>query len=145
MAKAETLKALGVNRMPISVQIMAGRLFDAGHELGCKEGFEKGVRKGAESAIDKLEEAYDKGAKDANATSSAAFLACASIALHELYGFAAIRCQRVVDRTAELMLKTLHPSEWVDECAKIGVVIDAVDVLKELYEEYDRKEALNRV
>lgn len=121
--------------MPIAVQVMAGKLFDAGYNLGKQDGFSQGVRKGAESAIDRLGEAYDRGVKDANRTDSAAFLACASIALHELYGFAAVRCQRVVERTAELMLTTLHPSEWVEECAKIGVVIDELDMLRELYEQ----------
>lgn len=135
MTKAECLKSLNISRQPIAVQVMAGKLYDSGYELGQEDGYARGVRKGAESAVGKLAEAYEKGMRDANVSSSAAFLACACIALHELYGFAAVRCQRIVDRTAELMLTTLHPAEWVEECAKIGVVIEAIDVLKELYEQ----------
>lgn len=131
MDKAECLKSLKISRLPIALQVTAGRLFDEAYEHGRREGFEKGVRAGTESAMDKLEDAYSRGMHDANVTSSAAFLACASIALHELHGFAAVRCQRVIDRTAELLLTTLHPSQWVEECAKIGVVIDCIDSLIE--------------
>lgn len=130
--KADLLKELKVSRMPIQVQIMAGRLYDVAYESGREEGFAAGVRKGAESAMDKLEEAYTRGMQDANKVSSASFLACTAIALHELFGFASVRCKRVIDKVSDMLITTLHPSQWVEECRKIGVVIDDVDVLQEL-------------
>lgn len=130
--KADLLKELKVSRMPIQVQIMAGRIYDAAYESGREEGFSTGVRKGAESALGKLEEAYTRGMQDANKVSSSSFLACTAIALHELYGFAALRCKRVIDKVSDMLLTTLHPSQWAEDCRKIGVVIDDVDVLSEL-------------
>lgn len=135
--KADLLKELKVSRMPIQVQIMAGRLYDVAYESGREEGFATGVCKGAESALDKLEEAYTRGMQDANKVSSASFLACTTVALHELFGFASVRLQRVIDRVSDLLLTTLHPSQWVEECRKLGVVIDDVDVLQELEETDD--------
>ena len=129
--KADLMRELQISRMPIQVQIMAGKIFDAAHEAGREEGFSEGVRKGAESAMDKLEQAYSQGMTDANRVSSASFRACAALALHELYGFAAVRSQRVVDRIAEKLVMTLHPSQWADERRKIGVIIDDIDVLQE--------------
>lgn len=129
--KTDLLKELKVSRMPIQVQIMAGRIYDAAYEAGRQDGFSTGVRKGAKSVVDKLDEAYTRGMQDANKVGSASFRACTAIALHELYGFASVRSQRVVDRIAHLLLTTLHPSQWIDECRKIGVVIDDIDVLQE--------------
>lgn len=129
--KAELLKELKVSRMPIQVQMIAGRLYDAGYESGREEGFSAGVRKGAESAMSKLEEAYSKGMREANEVSSAAFLACTAIAVHKLFGFGEKRRQRLIDEVAHMLTTTLHPSQWIEECRKLGVVIEDMDVLQE--------------
>ena len=133
--KADLMRELQVSRMPIQVQIMAGKIFDVAHEAGREEGFSEGVRKGAESAMDKLEQAYSQGMQDANKVGSASFLACTALALHELHGFAAVRCKRVIDLVSEKLITTLHPSQWVEDCRKIGVIIDDMDILQELSEE----------
>ena len=132
--KADLMKELGIKRLPIALQIAYGTIYDEAYESGREDGFSEGVRKGAESALGKLEEAYTKGMQDANKVSAASFLACTTVALHELFGFASVRLQRVIDRVSHLLLTTLHPSQWVEECRKLGVVIDDVDVLQELEE-----------
>jgi len=135
--KADLMKELGIKRLPISLQIAYGTIYDEAYESGREEGFSEGVRKGAESALGKLEEAYTRGMQDANKVSSASFLACTAIALHDLYGFASVRCKRVIDKVSDMLITTLHPSQWVEECRKIGVVIDDMDVLQELNETED--------
>lgn len=131
--KADLMKELKVGRtMPIQLQIVAGTIYDVAYEDGREEGFAEGVRKGAESAMGKLEEAYSSGMQDANKVGSASFLACTALALHELYGFAALRCKRVIDLVSDKLLTTLHPAQWVEECRKIGVVIEDEDMLLEL-------------
>lgn len=131
--KADLMKELKVGRtMPIQLQIVAGTIYDVAYEDGREEGFADGVRKGAESAMDKLEQAYSQGLQDANKVGSASFLACTALALHELYGFAALRCKRVIDLVSDKLLTTLHPSQWVEECRKIGVVIEDEDMLMDL-------------
>lgn len=132
MTKQEFLRKEQVSRRyPLTVQVMVGRLYDAAYEAGREDGFRDGVRKGSESAINKLSDAYSKGFKEAQEVDAATFLACMSLALHELHGFASMRIHRVVNRVEHLMKTTLHPSQWAEECAKIGVTIDAVDVLKD--------------
>lgn len=135
MNKADFMKELKISRYPIQVQIMAGRIYDQAYEAGREEGFNVGVCKGAESALNKLEDAYTRGMQDANKAGVSSFLACTAIALHELYGFAAMRCQRVIERVSDLLLTTLHPSQWVEDCRKIGVIIEDIDVLLEEYED----------
>ena len=130
-AKTDLLKELKVSRMPITLQIQAGKIFDTAFEAGRQQGFSDGVRKGAESAFGKLEEAYDRGMREANEVSSASFLACTAIAVHKLFGFGEKRRQRLIDEVSHMLLTTLHPSQWVEECRKLGVVIDALDVLQE--------------
>ena len=129
--KADLLKELKVNRMPISVQIQAGKIYDTAFEAGRQQGYNQGVRKGAESAFSKLEEAYSSGIRYANKYNATAFLACMSVALHDLYGFGAKRGQRAIDRISEMFLTTLHHSQWIEETQKIGVEIDNLDVLRE--------------
>lgn len=131
-AKTDLLKELKVSRMPITLQIQAGKIFDTAFEAGRQQGFSEGVRKGAESAFGKLEEACSSGIQYANRYNVAAFLACMSIALHDLYGFGAMRGQRTIDRISEMFLTTLHHSQWIEEVQKIGVEIDNLDVLQEI-------------
>lgn len=130
--KTDLLKELKVNRMPISVQIQVGKIFDTAFEAGRQQGYNQGVRKGAESAFGKLEEACSSGIQYANRYNVAAFLACMSIALHDLYGFGAIRGQRAIDRISEMFLTTLNHSKWIGEVQKIGVEIDNLDMLQEI-------------
>lgn len=130
--KTDLLKELKVSRMPISVQIQAGKIFDTAFEAGRQQGYNQGVRKGAESALGKLEEACSSGIQYANRYNVAAFLACMSIALHDLYGFGAMRGQRAIDRISEMFLTTLNHSQWIGEVQKIGVEIDNLDVLQEI-------------
>lgn len=135
MTKQEFIRQEQVSRRyPPTVQAMVGRIYDAAYEAGREDGFRDGVRKGAESAIGKLSDAYSKGFREVQEVDAATFLACISIALHELFGFASVRINRVIDRATHLMKTTLHPGQWAEECAKIGVTIDAVDALKELDE-----------
>lgn len=135
MTKQEFIRQEQVNRRyPPTVQAMVGRLYDAAYKAGKHDGFRDGVRKGTESAISKLADAYSRGFQEAQEVDAATFLACMSLALHELHGFAAVRLRRVADRVAHLMKTTLHPSQWAEACAKIGVTIETVDALKELDE-----------
>ena len=129
--KADLLKELKVSRMPIQVQIMAGRIYDSAYEAGRAEGFSTGVRKGAESAMGKIEYAYSKGMREANEVSSISFLACTAIAVHKLFGFGEKRRQRLIDEVSHMLTTTLHPSQWIEECNKLGVVIEDMDVLQE--------------
>ena len=131
-AKTDLLKELKISRMPIALQIQAGKIFDKAFEAGRQQGFSDGVRKGEESALGKLEEACSSGIQYANRYNVAAFLACMSIALHDLYGFGAMRVQRTIDRISEMFLTTLHHSQWIEEVQKIGVEIDNLDVLQEI-------------
>ena len=133
MTKDEFIRGLKISRYPIAVQVAIGKIYDHAYEHGREEGYAQGVRRGAESAMDKLEESYVKGMDDAQKAGSALFLACVSIALHELHGFGVVRIQRVVDRAAHLMTTTLHTDELADKCAEMGVVIDDVDMLRELW------------
>lgn len=130
--KADYKKSLKKAGYPVGVMIGFDEIYNFAHEQGRMEGFETGVRNGAESALGKLEEAYTRGMQDANKVSSASFLACTAIALHELHGFASVRCKRVIDKISDMLITTLHPSQWVEECRKLGVVIDDEDVLQEL-------------
>ena len=141
MTKADLLKELKVSRMPIQVQIMAGRLYDEAYEAGRKEGFSSGVRKGAESAMDHLAEAYSRGQKEESEVNSAAFLACTAIATHRLYGFGEQRRQRLIDEVHHMLTTTLHPSQWIEECRKLGVVIEDMDSLLEWEEDADEENA----
>ena len=129
--KADLMKELGIKRLPITLQIAYGTIYDEAYESGREEGFSAGVRKGAESAMSKLEEAYSRGMREANEVSAASFLACTAIAVHKLFGFGEKRRQRLIDEVTHMLTTTLHPSQWIEECRKLGVVIEDMDVLQE--------------
>ena len=138
MNKEEFFRQIQIKKYPISIQIMAGRIFDEAFSSGRDEGMKAGIRQGADSALDKLDEAYLMGLMEAQKAYSAICLASMSIALHELHGFAAVRIQRVVDRVGYLMTTTLHPAELAEECAKLGVMIDDADTLREMWEQEEQ-------
>lgn len=131
MKKQDFLRENNINRYGQLMQVLVGRAWDAGHEEGRIAGFAEG----AKSVQSKFTDMYTAGSKDATEWMTSAYLACLSVALHRLYGFGAGRCQKVMDKVLDLLSTTLHPSDWAEECARIGVIIDDIDVLMEDNEE----------
>lgn len=115
--------------MPITVQVMAGRLYDAAYEAGRNEGYRQGVDAVAEKEKDIYKAMYDQGVKDANHRGSAAFTVAACLVLHKLYGFGKSRLRRVADAIGDELIRMLDPADAVRQVRQWGIHIDYDDEL----------------
>lgn len=132
MTKQEFVRMHSVAQMPRVAQVLIGKLWDAAHEAGQAEGYRKGIDAVAREQEKIYTRMYEEGAKDATKRGSAAFSAAVCKALHELYGFGAVRCGRVVDEVAKQLVGMIDPAETIRELREWGVEIEWEDPLEEV-------------
>lgn len=130
MTKQDFIRQNQINRMPYTVQVLAGKLFDAAYEVGRVEGYRQGVDAVAEKSGEIYKAMYDEGAKDATHRGSAAFVVAACKVLHRApYRFGKGRMQKVVDGINEELIGMIDPAEAVREVREWGIYIEYADEL----------------
>lgn len=105
----DALAALTRGLPPYSAAI-AGRAYDAGYKNGNNDG---------------MKGAYVEGLVDAHQYISKAFIACACLALRDLFGYGPQRLQRVCDAIRQKQLTVIDLSEPIRRCKEeFGLVLE---------------------
>lgn len=129
MTKQEFLRVNKVNQMPLLVQALAGRLYDAAFHEGRKVGHREGV----DAVYAKERELYDgfysKGADDARKQCRIMFAACLYTALHRRHGFGPKRVNALLDDINQDLHDMIDPSEAVRRADELGLHLGYDDPL----------------
>ena len=129
MTKQDFIRQNQVNRMPMLVQVLVGKLYDAAYECGRAEGYRQGVDAVALKEQEIHRAMYEEGAKDATHRGCAAFLTATCIVLKRLCGFGKMRLNRVTDAIGEELIRMIDPAEAVRLVRSWGIHIEYDDEL----------------
>lgn len=111
MTRKETIDTLGA-REKLYTRSLLGKAYDHGLAQGNVDG-------------------YNAGFKDANRYGCRVMIACACLALHEVYGFGEQRMQRFAAAFRDKLLYTLEAEDAIQQCAERFNIVFEDEIFEE--------------